>query len=86
MAGHGEGCTLDQAMDGLSVLAATEGFAGVSVAQLNPDHGDAELATLKRFSGALARAQSARAAIMVSDEQSTGFGFQECRQRDVFLF
>jgi len=53
---HGEGCTLDQAMTGLSVLASATGFAGVSVAQLNPDHGEAELATLKRFSKGLAGA------------------------------
>ena len=55
---HGEGCTLDQAMSALCALASSAAFAGVTVAQLNPDHGDAELATLKRFSKGLARALS----------------------------
>ncbi len=55
---HGEGCTLEQAMSALGALASSPAFAGVTVAQLNPDHGEAELATLKRFSKELARALS----------------------------
>ena len=47
---HGEGCTLDHAMAALSALASKQQFAGVTVAQLNPDHGEEELATLKHFS------------------------------------
>lgn len=39
-------------------LASAKGFAGASIAQLNPDHGDADLVTLKRFSEALANALS----------------------------
>ena len=53
---HGEGCTLDQAMTALSTIANEGSFTGVTVAQLNPDHGEAELATLKRFSKGLAGA------------------------------
>jgi len=46
---HGEGCTLDQTMSALFTLTSLAAFAGVTVAQLNPDHGDAELATLNGF-------------------------------------
>lgn len=53
---HGEGCTLEQAMATLSTLAGENSFTGVTVAQLNPDHGEADLATLKRFSKGLAGA------------------------------
>ncbi len=53
---HGEGATLAQATDALAALAATDAFAGVTVAQLNPDHGEENMATLKRFSKALASA------------------------------
>lgn len=56
---HGVGCTLDQAMAALSVLAAQIAFSGVSVTELNPDHGEPELATLKRFSTAFAQAMAA---------------------------
>ncbi len=55
---HGQGCRLDQAMAAIKVLASSQGFAGVTIAQINPDHGDAELATLKQFSKALAGALS----------------------------
>ncbi|NOR63477.1 MAG: arginase family protein [Rhodobacteraceae bacterium] len=51
---HGEGCTLAQATDALSVIAALPAFTGLTVAQLNPDHGEEDLATLKRFAKALA--------------------------------
>lgn len=46
---HGEGCTLDQAMAALAVVSSRKEFAGVTVAELNPDHGEEELATLKLF-------------------------------------
>ncbi|AXX97682.1 arginase family protein [Profundibacter amoris] len=51
---HGEGATLAQATSALAHLAAHPAFSGVTIAQLNPDHGDADMATLKRFSKALA--------------------------------
>ncbi len=53
---HGEGATLAQATGALAALAATDAFAGVTVAQLYPDRGEENMATLKRFSAALARA------------------------------
>ena len=53
---HGEGCTLAQAIKALSTIAALPMFAGVTIAQLNPDHGDEDLATLKRFAKGLATA------------------------------
>jgi len=52
---HGTGCTLDQAMAALSVLASKKEFAGVTVTELNPDHGEEELATLKLFSKCFAQ-------------------------------
>jgi arginase len=53
---HGEGCTLAQAMTALSTIASTPEYAGVTVAQLNPDHGEEDLATLKLFSIAFTEA------------------------------
>ena len=53
---HGEGCTLEQAMAALSVLASKQEFAGVTVTELNPDHGEEDLVTLKRFSKSFAQA------------------------------
>ncbi len=53
---HGEGATLDQATDALALLAARPEFAGVTVSQLNPDHGEEDMETLRRFGTALARA------------------------------
>ena len=53
---HGEGCTLDQAMAAISFLASIKEFAGITVTELNPDHGEEELATLKHFSEGLAKA------------------------------
>lgn len=58
---HGEGCTLDQAMTALSVLASMQQFAGVTVTELNPDHGEEELATLKRFTKQFAQALAGKA-------------------------
>jgi len=55
---HGEGATLAQATGALAHLASNPAFSGVTIAQLNPDHGDADMATLKRFSKALATAFS----------------------------
>ncbi len=52
---HGEGATLAQATGALATLAARTEFSGVTVAQLNPDHGAANMATLKQFNKALAR-------------------------------
>jgi len=53
---HGEGARLDEAMAALGTLARAPGFAGVTVAQLNPDHGETEQASLIRFARGLARA------------------------------
>jgi arginase len=47
---HGEGCTLTQAMTAISTIASVPQFAGITVTQLNPDHGEENLETLKRFS------------------------------------
>jgi len=58
---HGEGCTLDQAMTALSVLASKQEFVGVTVTELNPDHGEEEFATLKRFSKQFAQALAGKA-------------------------
>jgi len=55
---HGEGCTLVQAMTALSTIASKHEFAGVTVTELNPDHGEEELATLKEFCQQFARALS----------------------------
>jgi len=53
---HGEGCTLEQAAVALSEMVNNQAFSGVTVAQLNPDHGEAEQVTLKRFSNAFSKA------------------------------
>jgi arginase len=53
---HGEGCTLEQAMAALSVIASRQEFAGVTVTELNPDHGEEDLVTLKHFSKSFAQA------------------------------
>lgn len=55
---HGEGCTLDQAMAALAALVADGACAGVTVTELNPDHGEADLATLKQFCKKFAKALS----------------------------
>ena len=53
---HGEGCTFDQAMTAISVIASKQEFAGITVTELNPDHGEDEFATLKHFSKGFAQA------------------------------
>jgi arginase len=50
------GVTLDQAMRALGVFAAHEKFGGLTITEINPDHGEEEGATLKRFVAALAKA------------------------------
>lgn len=55
---HGQGCTLNQAMEALSVIVSHEEFSGISVAELNPDHGEEELATLKHFSKRFSQAMA----------------------------
>lgn len=57
---HGEGCTLEDASNALSTIVSTSRFSGVTVAQLNPDHGEPERATLKRFSKAFSGAFAGR--------------------------
>ena len=56
---HGEGCTLNEAMVALSAIASRPEFAGVTVTELNPDHGEEDLLTLKQFSRAIAGALAA---------------------------
>jgi len=53
---HGTGCTLSQAMAAISVLSARHEFTGITVTELNPDHGEEDHATLKRFSTEFAQA------------------------------
>ena len=53
---HGEGCSLKDARLAISTIAATDEFTGITVAQLNPDHGEENQATLKQFSKAFANA------------------------------
>jgi arginase len=60
---HGEGCTLDQAMSTLRTLCNDKRFAGLSITELNPDHGDEDRGTLKRFVGALASALESATAV-----------------------
>jgi arginase len=52
------GLTLDQAMRALGVIAAHEKFGGLTITEINPDHGEEDGATLKRFVAALAKALS----------------------------
>jgi arginase len=54
---RGSGLTLDAALSALSVLAASERFAALTVTELNPDHSDER--ELRRFVTALAGALSA---------------------------
>jgi arginase len=58
---HGEGCTLDQAMDAITLIASRPEFAGITVTELNPDHGEEEFATLKQFSKQFAQALAGQA-------------------------
>ncbi len=53
---HGEGCSLEDAKTAISTIADTDEFKGITVAQLNPDHGEENQKTLKQFSKALASA------------------------------
>jgi arginase len=53
---HGEGCTLEQAMAAISVISSRQEFAGITVTELNPDHGEEEFATLMQFSKRFAQA------------------------------
>ena len=52
------GLTLDQAMRALGVFAAHEKFGGLTITEINPDHGEEDGATLKRFIAELAKALS----------------------------
>ncbi len=47
---HGEGCTLDQAITALSIITSSKAFSGITITELNPDHGEEDLSTLKHFS------------------------------------
>ncbi len=58
------GLTLDQAMRALGVFAAHEKFGGLTIAEINPDHGEEDGATLKRFVAALAKALSQSPALV----------------------
>jgi arginase len=52
------GLTLDQAIRALGVFASHEKFGGLTIAELNPDHGEEDGSTLKRFIAGLATALS----------------------------
>lgn len=47
--GRNEGLTLEQAMRALRVLVASPAFAALTITELNPNHGEADGATLHRF-------------------------------------
>lgn len=50
------GLPLDDAMDCLAVFAASPRFRGLVITEINPDHADAEGATLRRFAEGIAAA------------------------------
>jgi arginase len=50
------GLPLDTALHALSVLAASERVAAVTVTELNPDHGEPDGSTVRRFAEGLAAA------------------------------
>ncbi len=52
------GLTLDQAMRALAIFAGHRKFGGLTITELNPDHGEENGATLKRFIAALTKALS----------------------------
>jgi arginase len=53
---HNRGLTLAEATTVLRTLAAAPGFAGVTVCELNPDHGEPDGSTVRALSDALAAA------------------------------
>jgi arginase len=53
------GLPLDTALEALRVLAGSERLAGVTVTELNPDHGEPDGSTVRRFAEGLASALSA---------------------------
>lgn len=53
---YGTGLSLADAMTALSVLVAHSGLLGMTFAEFNPDHGDADGSTARRLAGALAAA------------------------------
>jgi arginase len=52
------GLTLDQAMRALAVFVGHPAFGGLTITELNPDHGEENGTTLKRFIAALTKALS----------------------------
>jgi arginase len=56
---HAGGLTLDEAMTVLATLVADPGFAGLTVCELNPDHGEPYGSTVRALSDALAAALTA---------------------------
>jgi arginase len=57
---HGKGCTLDQAMTALSAIVSCPEFSGITVTELNPDHGEEDLSTLKLFSEKFSKAMAGK--------------------------
>jgi arginase len=53
--GRNEGLAFDTALAALSALVRSPKFAALTVTELNPDHGEENGATLRRFVGALCR-------------------------------
>jgi arginase len=53
---HAGGLTLDEAMTVAGTLAAAPGFAGMTVCELNPDHGEPDGSTVRALGDALVAA------------------------------
>jgi len=53
---HAGGLTLDEAMTVVGALAAAPGFAGMTVCELNPDHGEPDGSTVRALSDAMVAA------------------------------
>ena len=51
---RGDGLTLDAAMRALGVLTASDRLSALTVTELNPEHGDEQGRTLRRFVDRLA--------------------------------
>ena len=57
---YNKGLTLADAMAALTVLIAHPGFAGLTVTEFNPDHGEPDGSTARTLATALAAALSGR--------------------------
>ncbi|TDC53571.1 arginase family protein [Jiangella ureilytica] len=57
---HYRGLTLDQAMRALAVMVRHPGFAGLTLTEFNPDHGEPDGSTARRLAEAVAAALAPR--------------------------